>query len=129
MEPAAQVSAVLGATDHRLRELLGEEIAGPVPLGIEGVAPGQDLQQLALTSLGDNVRSLIATLEGATTQDWHRVNPDNDATAAEMVWLALHDARHHLEDAELVLDAALMSGPAAWASGEDQLPEVHFRRA
>jgi hypothetical protein len=129
MEPAAKASAVLGATNDRLRELLGEETAEPVPIAMEGAGLAPDGQRQALDSLGDNVRSLVATIEGATTQDWHRVCPDTDATAADMVWLALHDARHHLEDAELVLDAALAGGPSSWTTGDDHLPEVHFRRA
>jgi hypothetical protein len=129
MEPAGQASAVLGAADDRLRELLGEEIAEPVPMGIEGAELAPDAPRRALASLEQNVRSLVAAIEGATVQDWDRARTDNDATVAELVWLALHDARHHLEDAELVLDAALADGPAAWAREDAQLPEVHFRRA
>ena len=129
MEPAVKVSAVLGAANDRLREMLGEESAESVPIAIGGAGMAPDRQRQALDSLGNNVRALVATIEGATTQDWHRVCPENDTTAAEMVWLALHDARHHLEDAELVLDAALAGGPSSWTTGDEQLAEVHFRRA
>jgi hypothetical protein len=93
LEPAAHVSAVIAAANHRLRGLLGEE----APSG----APGS-----TVAALQENLARLIATICAATAHDWYRSRPDNGATAGEVVWLALHEATHHVEDAELVLDAA-----------------------
>jgi hypothetical protein len=111
MEPAAQVSQVMGGADSRLRDLFGEEEAEPVPVAIEGaeLAPAEQLRTPAavLIALDGNVSGLVATITSATATDWDCPRPDDGATANEMVWLALHDATHHLEDAELLVDAAL----------------------
>jgi len=99
LEPAAHVSAVVAAANHRLRAMLGEEPQAEVPAATE--APGSRASALA-----ENLRRLIATIGGATAHDWQRPRPDNGATAGEVVWLALHEATHDIEDAELVVDAA-----------------------
>lgn len=123
MEPASQVSLVLGTANRRLRVLLGEEDPQTVVSPPEGAnlawATGRALPSAELAALARSVRDLVSTIEAATTQDWDRPRPDSGATAAEMVWLALHAATHHLEDAELILDAALAGGPAAWSRVED----------
>lgn len=125
-EAVAQVSAALGATNENLRELLGEEIAEPVPMLLEA-EPALQAQAGVLALLAGTVGLLVATIEGATVQDWERPRPHTDATAAEMVWLALHDAKHRLQDAEAVLDAALARTPGAWANADEQPSEVQFR--
>ncbi len=105
MEPAARVSDALGIANHRLRELLGEEGVPPnAPIG----SPTPHLAPWALlASLAENVSHLTATIDGATAEDWYRPRPDGP-TARQLVWLALHDAIHHLEDAELLgIKAAL----------------------
>ena len=108
MEPAAQVSDVLAGADRRLRALLGEEALPAVPAALDMQPSIRSAQTLSmvLATLSENVRRLTATIAGATTQDWRRPAPGDGSTAGQMVWLALHDATHHLEDAELLLDAA-----------------------
>jgi hypothetical protein len=125
MEPAAKVSDVLGAADTRLRDLLGEEALEPVPTATEtrrSFASPQTIPAV-FAALAENVRRLTATIAGATTEDWRRGEPDEGATPGELVWLALHDATHHLEDAELLLDAA-------WARSEAPRPaaDIHSVR-
>ena len=127
MEPAAKVSDVLGAATGRLRDLLGEEGLEPVvtTADIQGSIPSPQTLSAVLTALDENVRRLTATIAGATTEDSRRREPDTGTTPGELVWLALHDATHHLEDAELLLDAA--PGQAATtchASGIHSVPAL-----
>jgi hypothetical protein len=82
---------VVAAANCRLRSLLSEE---PQPEN-----PGA-------AALAENIGHLIATICAATAYDWYRSRPDSRATAGEVVWLALHEATHDIEDAELILDAA-----------------------
>ncbi|MDQ1394607.1 MAG: hypothetical protein QOF30_3584, partial [Acidimicrobiaceae bacterium] len=70
-EAVAQVSAALGATNENLRELLGEEIAEPVPMLLEA-EPALQAQAGVLALLAGTVGLLVATIEGATVQDWER---------------------------------------------------------
>lgn len=100
IEPAVQVSEVLGDTDTRLRDLFGDEPLEPVPTADATISA-------VFAALAENVRRLTATIAGATTEDWRRGEPYDGPSAGELVWLALHDATHHLEDAELLLDATL----------------------
>ncbi|MDQ6838121.1 MAG: hypothetical protein M3137_07295 [Actinomycetota bacterium] len=46
-----------------------------------------------------NADRLIATIDAATAAEWESARLGTDA--AEVVWLALHAATHHLDDAEL----------------------------
>lgn len=122
MEPAAKVSDVLGAADTRLRDLLGEETRQPVPTTSETrrSIPSSQTVSAVFAALAENVKRLTATIAGATAEDWRRAGPCDGATAGELVWLALHDATHHLEDAELLLDAA-------WARHEAPRPAANIR--
>ena len=106
---------------------VGEEGLEPVvtTADIQGSIPSPQTLSAVLTALDENVRRLTATIAGATTEDWRRREPDTGATPGELVWLALHDATHHLEDAELLLDAA--PGRAATtrhASGIHSVPAL-----
>lgn len=102
MEPAVRVSDVLAAADRRLRTLLDEDMLDPVPR-----ARGEQ----AIDLLAEAVRRLTGTIAGSTTEDWRRRESKGGATAGELVWLALHEATHHLEDAELLLDSATNGDP------------------
>ena len=114
MEPAERVAPVLGAANTRLCDLLGEEnlvpvLATVVPLASERARRSPSA---VLGSLEDKVRRLVATIEGATASDWCRTRPGDGATPGEVVWLAVHDATHHVEDAELVLDGRVGGRPS-----------------
>jgi hypothetical protein len=112
MEPAVRVSDVLGAADMRLRDLFDEETLDPVhpPTESRRFVASRQAASAVFTALAENVRRLTATIAAATTADWRRREPYDGPTAGELVWLALHDATHHLEDAELLLDATLTPG-------------------
>jgi hypothetical protein len=120
MVPAVQVSELLHVADSRLRDLLGEENLHLVPAALEAPDPGAAAEGLTpaavLASITESVGRLTATIVGATTEDWYRLRPNRGATAGEVVWLAVHAATHHLEDAELLLDAALAPGGGAWGA-------------
>lgn len=105
MEPAMHVSDVLATANSRLRELFGEDTLGPLPAA--GPITRRWEPANVRASFAENVRRLTTTIDGATAEDWYRARPDSGATAAQLVWLALHDATHHLEDVEILLDAAL----------------------
>jgi hypothetical protein len=112
MEPAVRVADVLGAADSGLRDLLGEDAFQPVLVATvaQRSVPSRHTASEVRAALADNVRRLTATIAGATTEDWRRREPYHGATPGELVWLALHDATHHLEDAELLLDATSAPG-------------------
>lgn len=112
MDPAAQVSEVLAAANRQLRELLGEETLEQDRARMAAPTTSPTTSAV-LSTLARSVRRLTATIKGTTTEDWRRPRPDDAGTAAELVWLALHEATHHLEDAELLLDAASASDPKA----------------
>lgn len=101
---SAQVSDVFAAANRSLRELLGEEALAPVPTRVE--ASGWTTRRRAPSEvLAENVRRLASTIAGATAKDWYRDRPVEAGSAGGMIWLALHQATHHLEDAELTLDS------------------------
>jgi hypothetical protein len=112
MEPAVKVAEALGAADNRLRDLLGEETTDRVPVATEPQrsVPSRQTVSAVFADLAENVSRLTETIAGATSEDWRRREPHDGATAGEIVWLALHGATHHLEDAELLLDAACARG-------------------
>jgi len=126
MEPAAQVSDVLGTANSRLRVLLGEETLEAVPMATETGRSLPTAQTLSAVSaaLAANVGRLTATISGATSEDWRRREAHDGITAGELVWRALHDATHHLEDAELLLDAASQS-----AAPRSPITDIHARSA
>jgi hypothetical protein len=112
MEPAERVADGLGAANSRLRDLLGEDPQEPDPVTFS--APGVSVRRsptTVLAALTDNVGHLVATVDGATADDWYHRRHDSGATAGEVVWLALHDLTHQLEDAERLVDVASASDP------------------
>jgi hypothetical protein len=111
LEPAVQVSSVVAATTDHLRELLSEATMPEATMTDVGAAT--DAAGSLAATLAANFRRLIAAIDAATTRDWYRPRPDNGATAGETVWLALHEATHHIEDAELVLAAGTARNQAA----------------
>jgi hypothetical protein len=127
MEPAVKVSEVLRIADGRLRTLLGEDLLDPIPGARHKEGTGSSAPTFAavIAVLNATVRRLTGTIAGSTTEDWRRSDPDSGATAGELVWLALHEATHHLEDAELLLDSATNSGEQVHeAPGLHSVPEA-----
>lgn len=108
-ESASRIAEVLARADRRLRRLLGEPDPAPpdpTPPTLKIHAP----QAAAISTSTAGLASVIAmadrlirTIAGATTEDWYRRRPGADVSAAELVWLALHEAVHNLEDADLAL--------------------------
>jgi hypothetical protein len=108
MQPADHACAVLAGVNQRVRDHLGEEALDPIHpvlLTPRSVTSPQTFLRI-LASLAENVRRLTATISGATTEDWRHRHPDGGATAGELVWRALHEAIHHLEEAGILLDGA-----------------------
>lgn len=58
-------------------------------------------------TLVEHTAALVAAIEGAGAQEWERARPAGAVRPSEVVWLALHDATHRLEDAELAVRGAL----------------------
>ncbi|MDQ6617373.1 MAG: hypothetical protein M3083_22155 [Actinomycetota bacterium] len=97
---AGRVLAVLASTDRRLRRLFAE----PEPWTTVGDAPCESpgIARLA-ASAADTAERLVVTIASASAEDWFRRRSDQDVSAAELTWLALHEATHYLEDVELAL--------------------------
>ena len=109
MALAERVATVLATVNGTLRNLFGEDSPEPGSMGIAGQAPSRARRTptAGIAALDEIVRRLVATIEGATAEDWDKDRPDGRATANEVAWRALHDAIHHVEDVELVLDGRL----------------------
>jgi len=122
MESVLEMSAVLSAATLRLCDLLGEDAAELIGAAIvtPGSATATQGPPAVLASISENVGRLVTTVEGATTEDWYRTRPDHGVTAVDLVWSALHEATHHLEDAELSLRAALAAGATVGAGANGQ---------
>ncbi|MDQ1393697.1 MAG: hypothetical protein QOF30_2674 [Acidimicrobiaceae bacterium] len=124
LEPALRVAHVLAAADRGLRHLFGDDALQPIAAATETPrsVPSRPTVSQVRAALADNARRLTATIAGATTQDWRRRQPHHGATPGELVWSAVHDATHHLEDAELLLDATT----APERHQATQLPSIPF---
>lgn len=60
-----------------------------------------------LASFVETAAVLVAAIDTIGAEAWDRPRPGGDTTAGNIVWLALHDATHHLEDADLAVPSAL----------------------
>jgi len=127
-ESATRIADVLAGADRGLRHLLGEPDPAPpdpTPPTLKIYAPRAaeiSTSTAALASVVAMADRLIRTIAGATTEDWYRRRPGADVSAAELVWLALHEAVHHLEDADLALTRDT-TAPPEW--GGDDAVEGH----
>ncbi len=85
------------------------------------VSPGT---AVVAADLRDNTAGLVAAIEAVPGVSWDPVPfPAGDMTPAGMVWLALHDITHGLEDAQLAVRAALAGHPSLLAD----LPGSRYR--
>ncbi len=108
VEPAARLAVMLSASDRRLRSLLGEHELpppenGPPTLRIFASPSADPVVADRPPSLAESADGLVRAIAGATTEDWYRRRPREGISAAELVWLALHDAMHYLEDIDLAV--------------------------
>ncbi len=110
MASVLRACSVLAAANRDLCQLVGTEAPKLAPAQVHASSAGA-----ILASVVENADRLIATIDVATAARWEsaRLGP----AAAEMVRLALHDANHHLEDAELPFRAlARAAHPAGSAA-------------
>lgn len=112
LESVAMVGRTLGGANTRLRHGFGVDADEQEVARITLTPPG------VLASVVVAAERLVATINGATTRAWEGTRLDDGTAVAEMLWLALHDAVHHLEDAELALRARGRASHPAGAAAD-----------
>jgi hypothetical protein len=105
-ECAARVAELLTALEVHLRRLSA----------LDGGARGRDphptvagaIEDVHLSRCGlfESAARLAWTIQGMTEACWHRPSTMDGASAAEMTWVAVHRALHHLEDAQQVRNSS-----------------------
>lgn len=111
-ESVAMVSEILDGVHSGLRALFDLDVA---PSGVAPInGPGTTVAGPALSdSVAESADRLVATIEAVSDETWGDARFANGPSVTELVWLALHDAIHFLEDTDLVLRTPTTTQPPA----------------